>query len=255
MEFILFVLVGGIIGIVGGGGGIFAVPILVYAFGIDPLLATFYSMILVGSTSLVGTIRARRQIAWKVGLLFALPSIVMTLIMRRYGVPALPDPLFGMEKWTALLIFFAMIMFASSCALLCKKKWKPQKERNWTASQKTLFTLGEWGLVGLITGLVGAGGGFIIVPALILLEWLESKRAILTSMFIITLNTLIGAIGNIPHDIDISFLAQAILLSLVGLWIGMYYQKRLSGATLSRGFAYFTGAAAIIMLVKELFFS
>ena len=74
-------------------------------------------------------------------------------------------------------------------------------------------------------------------------------------MFIITLNTLIVAIGNIPHDIDISFLAQAILLSLVGLWIGMYYQKRLSGATLSRGFAYFTGAAAIIMLVKELFFS
>lgn len=253
-SLLLFILVGIIIWLVGGGGGIFAIPTLVYGFHIDPLLATFYSMIIVGSTSVIGTFLAHNRISWKTGFHFAIPSIIITVLTRRYILPTLPEHLWILEKSTYLLILFTFIMFASGCSMICKKKSLSSAKNTYSTHGKILRTWLRGGVVGFITGLVWAGVGFLIVPALMFFEWLEGKKAIATSMSIISLNMLIGAAWRIPPEVDTAFLATLVFIAVGGLTIGLFLQKYLASEHLTQGFGYFTMTAAVVMLSKELFF-
>jgi uncharacterized membrane protein YfcA len=242
------------------GWAILTVPILVYFFHIDPVIATFYSLIIVGSTALIWALIKLKsgEIVWKVGLLFGIPSIIATFFSRHTLVPAIPDQVFLIEKWTLLLLVFGFIMFAAGCSMVCKRKTQnistPTPIHRW---KKWWLTILEGWVVWVITGLVGAGGGFLIVPALMLLEWLSIKQAVATSLVIIALKSLIGSLGDISNStqwIDIQFLIYAIIIAIIGLLIGLFFQKRIPAEWLSKGFGIFTMITAILMISNELFF-
>jgi uncharacterized membrane protein YfcA len=260
LPYLLLWFMGIVVWLVGWGWAILTVPILVYFFHIDPIMATFYSLIIVWMTALVWAIMKLRswEIMWRIGILFGIPSIIATFFSRHTLVPSIPDHVFLIEKWTLLLLVFGFIMFAAGCSMVCKRKnqntSKSSPIQKW---KKSLLTIVEGWIVGTITGLVGAGGWFLIVPALMMLEWLNIKQAVATSLLIISLKSLIGSLGDITNSmqgIDVNFLIYAIVIAIIGLFVGLFLQKKIPAEKLSRWFGIFTMITAILMLSNELFF-
>lgn len=250
---------GMIVWLVWWGWAILTVPILVYIFHIDPIIATFYSLVIVWTTALIWAILKLRswEIVWKIWILFGIPSIIATFFSRHNLIPALPDHLFLIEKWTLLLLIFWFIMFAAGCSMVCKKKKNKKVSRPLLPWKKSIITMWEWVVVGTITGLVGAGWWFLIVPALMALEWLDIKQAVSTSLLIIAMKSLIGSLGDISNSIqwiDLYFLLYAIVIAIIGLFLWIFLQKKISPEKLSKWFGIFTMTTAILMLSNELFF-
>lgn len=159
------VLIGVSLGLIGGGGSILTVPVLVYILGVEPVLATAYSLFVVGSTSLVGSFTYMRKqlVDYKTAVVFAIPSFIAVFLTRKFLVPALPDPLFtiqGMElsKNTGIMVFFALIMLAASYSMIKGKKEVKEEDAQQVKFNFPLIAL-EGSLVGILTGIVGAGGG------------------------------------------------------------------------------------------------
>ena len=256
LGFIGALIVGFVLGLIGGGGSILTVPILVYLLGFNPIIATAYSLFIVGSSSLVGTIQKHKKhlVDFKTGLLFSFPSFIAVYLTRRYLVPGLPETFlnvgdFTLTKEATIMLFFAVIMLLSSISMIKKKK-----EVVLTGAIQPYYLTFIQGLViGTITGIIGAGGGFLYVPALVLWAKLPMKKAVGTSLVIITINSLIGFTGDIQNiDIDWSFLLTFSGLTIVGVILGSYFSKNVSNQNLKKGFGYFTLVMACYIMYMEL---
>lgn len=250
-------IMGGTLGAIGGGGSILTVPILVYLMGVPPVTATGYSLLIVGAASAFGAFRYYRQglIDVRAAILFALPAIVAVYVTRAFLMPAIPDPImsapFEIGKDTAIMVLFAVLMLLSAGMMLRNaKELKPAAE----GEHHIGLILLEGAVVGVATGMLGAGGGFLIIPALVLLMGMPMKRAVGASLLIIALKSLIGFIGDIQTGIEFQMpmLAFFFLATFAGMWSATQIADKFNGAHLQKFFAIFTLCIATIIFVKEL---
>ncbi|WP_026970064.1 sulfite exporter TauE/SafE family protein [Algoriphagus terrigena] len=259
VGFAAAVLIGISLGLIGGGGSILTVPVLVYILGVDPVLATAYSLFVVGSTSLVGagTFMKKGLVDYKTAVVFAIPSFIAVFLTRKFLVPWLPDPLFSVgelaiTKDVGIMVFFAVIMLAASVSMIRNKKCVDCNENEEVRFNLPLIAL-EGSVVGLITGIVGAGGGFLIIPALVILAKLPMKMAVGTSLLIIAAKSLIGFLGDIStQTIDWKMLLIFTGLSIMGIFIGSAMSKNINEKALKTGFGWFVLLMGIYIIGKEL---
>lgn len=249
------------LGLIGGGGSILTVPILVYLFGVDAVAATAYSLFVVGLTSVVGSVSHMRMgnIDWKTALVFGVPSILAVFLVRKWAVPAIPDVLFTaggfvVTKSIFLLVLFAVLMLLASYSMIRKPSGSAQ---NAAASPRPFnfpLILGEGLVVGGITGLVGAGGGFLIIPALVLMAGLPMKQAVGTSLIIIAAKSLIGFTGDLTGGmaIDWNFLAIFSAVAIAGILLGSRLSVHISESRLKPAFGWFVLVMGAYMMVREL---
>lgn len=338
IGYLLALLAGITLGLIGGGGSILTVPLLVYLFHVEPVLATAYSLFVVGVSATFGAFSYMRKglLSYKTAIVFAVPSFVAVFVSRKYLIPAIPDRLFSiggihitaellftivlviafillaivifelgirskqmdvktniarykkvfllvlpaaamvfvmrfyvvpalpeniidingftLTKQVLIMVFFALVMLA--CGYTMIRPQKQQKEE--TKESKLEFNypliVAEGGVVGTITGLVGAGGGFLIIPALVLLARLPIKLAVGTSLLIISVKSLIGFLGDVGNrTIDWSFLLLFTGFTIVGVIIGGYLSNHIPAEKLKTGFGWFVVVMAIVILTKELF--
>ncbi len=256
------VLIGVILGLIGGGGSILTVPVLVYLFGLSPVMGTAYSLFIVGFTSLIGAIKNMRQgmVDLKTGIVFAIPAFIAVYSTRKFIVPAIPDHIitigdFVLTKSIAIMVFFAIIMFLAAFAMIRNKCIGDNCEDGQEIPVYNYPLIIVEGLVvGVLTGVVGAGGGFLIIPALVLLAKLPMKKAVATSLMIIAIKSLIGFIGDVENlTIDWSFLGLITALSVVGIFIGVALSKVIPGDKLKKAFGWFVLLMALYIIYKELF--
>jgi uncharacterized membrane protein YfcA len=259
IGFAAAILIGISLGLIGGGGSILTVPVLVYILGVNPVLATAYSLFVVGSTSLVGaaTYMKKGLVNYKTALVFAVPSFIAVFLTRKFLVPALPDPLFSIgeamiTKNIGIMVFFALIMLAASYSMITAKKCVDCDEDEPVVFNFPMIAL-EGSVVGVITGIVGAGGGFLIIPALVLLAKLPMKMAVGTSLLIIAAKSLIGFLGDLStQTIDWQLLLIFTALSIVGIFIGSALSKKINEKVLKTGFGWFVLIMGIYIITKEL---
>ena len=258
MGYTSAIVVGLVIGLAGGGGSILTVPIFVYVFSIPTLMATTYSLFVVGSTSAIGSIHYiwKKQVDLRVTVAFASPSFLSVYLTRRFLVPALPDPLFQfntfiLSKSDAILYFFAFVMLMAARAMI--RSDRPEQGEAADGNPRYVNLALDGLAVGLLTGTIGAGGGFIIVPMLVLLAGLPIHRAVATSVLIIAVNSFVGFLGDIHHTVlDWNFLLPFTGLSIGGIFIGMYLARFIAPNKLKKGFGWFVLSVAGYMIFKEL---
>jgi len=260
--YILAVLVGISLGLIGSGGSILTVPILVYVMAVNPVLATAYSLFIVGSTALVGGVQSaiQKRVDFKTVLIFGVPSIAAVYATRMWLVPFIPNELFSIgsqmiTKSIALMLLFAVVMILASVSMIRPGKHKEADENAPRVYNYPMILL-EGAVVGLLTGLVGAGGGFLIIPALVLLARMPMKLAVGTSLFIIAAKSLIGFIGDLQGSeiIDWKLLGIFTAFSVTGIFIGILLSKKIPGQKLKKGFGWFVLIMGIYIIFKELFF-
>lgn len=255
---ILAVLVGITLGLIGSGGSILSVPVLVYVIGIEPILATAYSLFIVGTSAIVGGVQKANEklVDFKKVFLFGIPTVIAVFITRRILVPMLPDVIlttnsFTLHKSVLIMVVFAVVMILASVRML-----QPMKEEVIVAEQPlNYFKIFASGLfIGCIAGFVGAGGGFLIIPALIFFTKTPMKIAVGTSLFIVATQSLIGFLGDLRQDqvIDWTLLLLFSSFSIVGIFIGNYLSKIIPSHKLKTGFGWFVLAMGIYIIGKEL---
>ena len=232
------ILIGISLGLIGGGGSILTVPVLVYLFRVEPIMATAYSLFIVGTSSLVGALPKYRQglISMKTAIVFGIPSIVAVFATRKWIVPAIPKEVFTLgdfvvTKAILMMILFAVLMVAASVSMI-----RDKKQSNEDATKQQVFNypmiIIEGSVVGVLTGLVGAGGGFLIIPALVILSKLPMKMAVGTSLLIIAAKSMIGFSGDVMTvgaTMDWTLLAVITALAIVGIFIGNFLSKSIDG--------------------------
>jgi len=255
-------LIGVSLGLIGGGGSILTVPVLVYLFGVDPVPATAYSLFIVGSTSLVGTFPKYREglVNLKTAVIFGVPAILAVYVTRAYLVPMIPNPVFSIgtllvSKAMLVMGLFATLMVFASYSMITNKK-AGAKEEEATGPQQFNYPmiLAEGAIVGILTGLVGAGGGFLIIPALVLFSRLPMKQAVGTSLLIIAAKSLIGFTGDLSqYTMDWPLLATVTGLAIAGIFIGNVLSRSMDGEKLKKAFGWFVLVMGIYILIKELY--
>jgi uncharacterized protein len=260
LGFLASVLIGISLGMIGGGGSILTMPVLVYLFHLDVVTATIYSLFLVGTASVFGSFSYFKQglINLKVAAVFGIPSVLSVIITRKYIVPEIPNEIghfgaFTLTRNVFLLLIFAFLMIYASYKMIkkCTEEDCQPLENPPGNKIKIIF---QGILVGGITGLIGAGGGFLIMPALVNILRLEFKKATGTSLFIIAINSLIGFLASVHSEpIDWLFLFKLLLLSIIGVIIGGYFSKRIDSMKLKPAFGWFILVMGIYILIKELF--
>ncbi len=247
------------LGLIGAGGSILTIPVLVYVVGADPVSATVYSMFIVGSSSLVGGTRAllKKLVDIKMVFLFGAPSVIGVLISRRLIFPAIPATIFSTHAFTLsknvlLMGMLSIVMFFASVKML---RAKPVVTDNHSVGQvKTGILMVEGLLVGLLTALLGVGGGFLIVPALHLLARVPMKMAIGTALVIITINAAFSFLNAyttvaINWPLLIRFTAGA----AIGILIGTKLSEKISGNYLKKTFGIFILFISFFTLYKIFF--
>lgn len=254
---ILFFFIGVTLSLLGGGGSILTVPVLVYIFNVEPHLATSYSMFLVGISNWVAAIDSMRKkiVLYKQGLYFAIPGLVVTFLVRRFVLPYLPEYIVHstqliITKGNAIMLFFAFIMLLAALKSL-KGKNAPGDVLPADFNYKVIMMQGLG--VGLVTGLVGAGGGFLIIPALVFTSKVPMKYAVGTSLMIIGITTTLGFLGDFNPSIHINwrFLIQNTLISLVGVLVANHYKDRFSNKFLRLAFGYLILVLSIFIFYTE----
>jgi uncharacterized protein len=259
--YIASLIIGISLGLIGGGGSILTVPVLVYLFGIDPVLATAYSLFIVGSTSLVGTIPKYREgmVNMKTAIIFGIPSILAVYATRKWIVPAIPQDLvtisgFTITKPIMMMLLFAVLMAFASVSMIRDKNGASDEPAAPQKFNYPLITI-EGIIVGMLTGLVGAGGGFLIIPALVLLSKLPMKQAVGTSLLIIAMKSLIGFLGDLSHTtMDWKLLITVTLLAIAGIFVGNALSRKIDAKKLKKGFGWFVLVMGIYIIIKEIFF-
>jgi uncharacterized membrane protein YfcA len=251
------IFVGLTLGMIGAGGSILILPILVYLMGVAPASATAYSLFIVGTTSIFGFLNYKKQnlVDIKTGLIFALPAFLGVFLARAYILPAVPELIFDtITKDSFILIFFAVIMLLASISMIRGRNDVAEKQEEQSLSYNFPLIGLEGLIVGGITGFVGAGGGFLIIPALVVLAKLPMKKAIGTSLMIISIKSLFGLLGDFRSfgQYDWKLLLLFTILSVVGIVIGSYLGKKVSGKKLKPAFGYFVVVMAIYIIGKEI---
>jgi uncharacterized protein len=259
--YIASVFIGVSLGLIGGGGSILTVPVMVYFFGVQPLLATSYSLFIVGATSLVGayTYFEKGLIHMKAALLFGVSSVITVFVTRRFIVPSLPENIFHLGRYTVTgsmltMMLFAVLMLLASISMIRDKKHADEpKECN--DCVRVLKLTGYGVAIGLITGFLGAGGGFFLIPALVFLLRLPIRKAIGTSLLIIALNSLVGFTGDLGHfNINWFFLLKISGIAVAGMFIGKFIGGKISAVNLKKAFGWFVLSMGVYIIFKETIF-
>jgi uncharacterized membrane protein YfcA len=328
--FIAAIVIGFTLGMIGGGGSILTVPVLVYLLHVDPVLATAYSLFVVGISSSVGAFSYMKKglLNYKTAIIFAVPSFIAVFLTRRFLVPAIPEQLFSIGKLDittevlfilllivamlavslmslnklfrgskkhirafllvtpaaimvflvrqffipgipenlivignftltrdmGIMLFFALIMLISAFSMIKKDKaFQGENERRGIMYNYPMIVL-EGGVIGTITGIVGAGGGFLIIPALVLLAGLPMKMAIGTSLLIIAVKSLAGFLGDLSNrEIDWIFLLSFTGMAIIGIFIGTFASKYVNNNKLKKAFGWFVLIMSFYIVLKELF--
>ena len=249
--------IGLILGLLGGGGSILAIPILVYLFHIDAVTASAYSLFIVGVTSFLGAIPKYKDhlVNIQTGIVFGIPSVIAIFATRKWIVPAIPDVIFEtdgfiLSRRLLILGLFAFLMILASASIIRGRKEIRADDHQW----RIPLLVFEGALIGFLTGLVGAGGGFLIIPALVWLTGLPFKTAVGTSLFIIAINSLLGFLGDmLNYQMDWQFLLSLTGLAVVGILVGNKLQRKISSLRLRKAFGWFILATGSAILLTEIF--
>lgn len=262
VGYIASVLIGISLGMVGSGGSILTVPVLVYLMNIDPLLATTSSLFIVGITSLVGGLRAysKKMVDSRAITEFGVPSIFSIFITRHYILPALADNMFVLgsievSRSMFLMVVFAILMLIASFTMIRNHDNPAPITGSGTSRQHKVLPLVILGiLVGFVTGLLGAGGGFLIIPSLVLFLRLPMKTAVATSLLIIAINSLFGFLFSLKQfEYNWTVLIAFTILAIAGIFIGSRLADKIPGTSLKKGFGWFIFVMGIYIIVKEVF--
>lgn len=259
LGYLAAILIGISLGLIGSGGSILTVPVLVYLLDVEPVTATAYSLFIVGLTSLVGSASYMKKnlVSYKTAIVFSVPSFIAVFITRKYILPSIPDMLFTLGEFEFtknlfVMLFFSVLMILAAISMI--KNNKPDITGTEQIFNYPLI-MTEGFIVGILTGLVGAGGGFLIIPALVLLAKLPMKMAVGTSLLIIAAKSLIGFTGDlgIQREIDWMLLFIVSLLAVSGIFAGGYLSKFISSQRLKPAFGWFVMVMGIYIIGKELF--
>lgn len=257
IGFILATLIGITLGLVGSGGAILTIPILVYIFDIEASTASTYSLFVVGISALVGSWKGAKSglLDYKMAVYFGLPSVIAIFLMRKFLMPMLPDILFTIGnipfgKNLVIMLVFAILMIMASVSMI--KKQESVALENKEIDLLSIILRGVF--VGALSGFVGVGGGFLIIPALVFSAKLPMKNAVATSLIIIATNSIIGFLGSISNSISIDwkFLLLFSSLSVVGIFVGMAMSKKISNEKLKPIFGWFVLIMGIYIIIKEI---
>ena len=260
MEIIGYIAAGFVgitLGLIGGGGSILAVPILAYLFLFDEKVATAYSLFVVGSAALVGGLKQhfKGQVDWRTAAIFGLPASAGVWMVRHFVIPILPETLFSLLEIDITRRMFLFGLFAALMLWVAflMIKGKEKKSGSGDVRYNYPLILMEGLLVGGVTGLVGAGGGFLIIPALVMLANLEIKKAVGTSLIIIAVKSLLGFLlaDALQMDIEWTFLMSFTACIVVGIFIGTYISQFIDGSRLKKGFGWFVLIMAVFIFVME----
>lgn len=238
---LLALVIGLVLGMLGGGGAILTLPMLVYVLHVEAKSAIATSLFVVGATSVMGTILHARakNVRWKIGLIFGASAMAGAFAGGRTA-HLLPGKV--------LLVAFALLMVATAIAML-----RGRKEEGGATEPAIGRVLVLGAAVGILSGLVGAGGGFLIVPALTLFGGLALREAIATSLFVITLQSFAGFAGHAGHvQLDWSLVLIIAAAAVVGAIVGTTVGKKVPVSTLRRGFAWLVFAMGLFMFSREL---
>lgn len=257
IGFGLAFLIGITLGLIGAGGSILTVTVLVYVMGISPTRATTYSLFIVGVSSLVGAIDYFRKglIDIRKGLFFSFPAFIMVFIMRKYVIQRIPEVIYQFENFTftknlMVMLLFGLLMIGASYSII-----KSRKEANEIIKPHVSYWIIflEGIIVGILTGFVGAGGGFMIIPALVIFAQLPMKEAVGTSLLIITINSLFGTIGDFSAGVEVDwvFLLKFVLCTISGVLVGGYLSKSVDGEKLKPAFGWFILVMGCWIIIKE----
>ena len=259
LGYIGALFIGLILGLFGGGGSILTVPVLVYLLSLNPIVATAYSLFIVGVSSLVGAIKNIQKglVDFRTAIIFSIPAFIAVYSTRKFIVPIIPENLFYIGDYlvtrdVGIMVFFAIIMLLASLSMIFIKRKDTNNNETKIVYNYPMIVI-EGLVVGVITGLIGAGGGFLIIPALVLLAKLPMKNAVATSLLIIAIKSLIGFIGDVENiEIDWNFLLIFTSISVIGIFIGVYLTKFIDGKKLKKGFGWFVLIMGIYIIIKEL---
>lgn len=255
LGYLSSVLMGLILGMIGAGGSILTVPILFYCFKMPAFEATTYSLVIVGVTAFSGAVTYFKQglVDLKSAFIFAVPAAICVFLTRSFVIPNLPNFIFSFHKEDALMIAFSLLMIVAAVSMLRPKKIA--KKQNKEVKENPVKLIFGSSAIGFLTGLVGVGGGFLIVPTLINLFALDAKKAIGTSLVVIAANSLIGFKSDLIFgaQLDWSLLFTLCLLTLIGMACGIFVSKKFDHHQLKKLFAYFVIAIAILIFFQQVF--
>jgi len=255
------IIIGILVGLVGAGGSILTVPVLVYLLGIAPVVATGYALFIVGISSLVSTFHymKRNLVNYRIVLLFGIPSVMAVYLTRKFIVPIIPEDFFSVmgnmitRNNFLMLLLGVLILTSAASMILVKRKYEGDNEEDIVPFIYPRMILIEGIIIGVLTGLVGTGGGFMIVPALVLLCRLPMKTAIGTALLIASAKSSIGFLGEIGNNlnIDYQFLLLFTCFTIVGVFIGVRLSKFISAFVLRKWFGRLLVVAGIYILLRE----
>lgn len=260
LGYALACMMGLTLGLIGAGGSILTVPILVYFFSVKPITATGYSLLIVGCTAFIGALNywRKKRVRIQDALIFAIPAMIMVMITRQFILPSLPETILTTTRLSLSKDIFIMLLFACLMLLAAVFMFKPIKIKEKQEPARSFSTgvklVSGSASIGLLTGMVGAGGGFLIIPTLIGLFGLGMYEAIGTSLAIIALNSLVGFTGDLFAGIELnwSLLSVFLMLTFLGMISGIYLNQYVNPEKLKKIFALFTLVTAFVIIYQEI---
>jgi uncharacterized membrane protein YfcA len=261
ITYVASLFVGLSLGMVGAGGSILTVPVFIYVLKIDPLTSSIYSMFIVGISSLAGGIRSlfHKLVDLKTMVMFGIPSVTGVLIARKLIFPSIPDQIFSIgafivSKKILFMICISTLMFFAAVKMLKASSPKTVNVSSGTQNSGYLFIQGL--IVGIITGLFGIGGGFLIVPALYFWTHLPMKKAVGTALLIIAMNSLFSFFTSYSESlINWGLLIRFSLGAIIGILIGSRIAERIPSNYLKRIFGWFVMAISFYIVIKQFTFT
>jgi uncharacterized membrane protein YfcA len=260
VGYITAILIGLSLGLVGGGGSIITVPVLVYLLQVEVVPATMYSLFVVGACSLVGAVKAYKkdQVNMPVVMAFGGASMLSVFIVRHFVVPRIPVHLFNMgavevTRGRFLMLLFALLMFLTAFSMINARNKLTSVPGGYQPRKMWPLLLQGTG-VGAVTGLLGAGGGFLIIPALVLFGRLNIKTAIGSSLSIIAISSLFGFFSTVSdYVIQWPLLLLFTAIAIAGIFIGSRLSDKIPGYVLKNVFGWFVLVMAVFIIIKEFF--
>lgn len=251
------VLVGFVLGLMGGGGALISIPILVYLFHIEVSVATSYSLFLIAITASSGAYHNIRKnlVDYNAALYYGIPSVISVFAVRRWVMPNLPKVIFTIgnfpvSKSLFILVVLVIVMVMAAYKMIVSNDAELDKtEHKINHFRLSFFAV----LIGSFLGLVGGGGGFLMVPALIYFANVHLKKAVGTALVLVAVNSFIGFLGDLSSHIQIDWalFATFLFFSIGGVFIGHYMVAYTQGNKMKKYFGYFLLVVAAFIVIKE----
>jgi uncharacterized protein len=255
LGYISGIFMGIVLGLLGGGGSILTVPIMTYIFKVPATIATSYSLFIVGVSAAMGAISYIKKdlIDYKVGAYFAISAFFSIYLVRQILLPNIPEVIdvfqvFQLSKDNLIMLVFSIVMLGASFSMI-----KGRKESNETKPRKNILLIFQGLFVGAVTGFVGAGGGFLIIPGLVFLAGLDMKQAVGTSLLVVSINSLFGFSSDLINGtlVDGVFLFKFTGLGVLGVFLGTVISTKISNQKLKPLFGWFVLVAGVSIIFKE----